>query len=490
MKTRYLSTTLFVALSLLFFSSCGGGGGEGSSSAIQPGSESNSITAGTDGGTFVFPNGVVLDIPPGAVSESVVITVDDLSADQIVQIDDILSSDIGALLDKRYIGGFSVKPDLEFQVPIRATVPILPLNPNEIPLQMEIDFNIQKYWITKTNLRFLADEQTTQLEISHFSDIVITAINGISPKRLDDLCTDPLFNRILQICEDYDDLQPAYCLLKPEQRPPDAVCCREKSFHVEAQARDFIINKATGECQILSDNVVVTYLECKLPDGRLALPEVNSMCEISPNCPEGTIVEVLGPPAVDIVMPEASCFAKGETLMLEAIIKGKECNEWPLQGTVAWKSLNEGVATVDNTGLITAKAGGLVTIEASYEENGEVYTDSASVQVLDLDGSWQITEVADERACDEGINTYDLAAELVHTGDVVSFVFPGGHASGTKTGCTISGYSGEFEDAGFTYGDGTVIIAPDGKTITGSASWGWSDGEFSCSGTSELTAQR
>jgi hypothetical protein len=203
-----------------------------------------------------------------------------------------------------------------------------------------------------------------------------------------------------------------------------------------------------------------------------------------------------GPLTVEISMPSDVCFAKGETLRLEATIRDAEGNEKPPQQPITWRSLGEGVATVDTDGLVTALEGGLVTIEASYEEDDEVYIGSTLIQVLDLNGAWDGTEVANETACDEGINTYRRTVVVTHSGDTVGFVWSGGSASGTKSGCTIGGYFGESEDGGTTYGGGSLSIFPAAPSMSGSVSWTWNGtdpvtGEpISCSGSSQLTARR
>jgi hypothetical protein len=811
-----------------------------------------------EGGEFEFPNGVILEVPPGAVSEATTIDLSDLPADQV---NALLSAQAYAFHEKRYLGGFSVEQDVDFNLPIKAIVPIVPLEPYEVPLLMELEFDAGRYWIEETNLSIFPDQRVAEVEVRHFSDVAIGAVDGIDPTRLEELCTDPAFNPLLAVCEDLDALQPAYCLLQTEDRPADAVCCREKVFSVQAQAVDYSVNRASGECEILFDNVQVTFHDCTLPDGSFAPPQTSALGMVSPHCPEGTVfdvdvepstlnlfaceeasleasmtatapdgtilfqdVEILprwdattpnvieididgtvrglsegttrvlalvsetsaippgealvnvrsnirsfsvsppgvtmgigevallealpvdsdgnlfdasdvrwssgdpsvadllvdtgrytsvegvdrgatdvtatfeyeceteeataeiaiecspvsfsvdpsqltlevgeevllesmaqnkdgeqldvsdvrwassmpsvaallidttkftsvegmseggpvevtatyddgcqtkeatalvtvecplisfsvdplqlsmqvgekrrleavgldrdgepvdlsgvswsssmpdvaallldtgpsasvegvseggpvevtatyddgcqireataevtvtpGPLTVEVMMPTSSCFSNGETLTLEAIIKDAEGNEWPRQGPVTWQSFSEGIAGVDDSGLVTARGRGLVTIVASYEEAGEVYTGSILIEVLDLNGLWDVTEVADERDCGDGFNTYSRIVDAEHSGNGVRFSWTEGSASGTKSGCSIAGYGSEREDDGRSFGGDTLTIFPDGKTITGSISWDWTGVDpdtgkrLSCSGSSDLTAQR
>jgi hypothetical protein len=113
-----------------------------------------------------------------------------------------------------------------------------------------------------------------------------------------------------------------------------------------------------------------------------------------------------------------------------------------------------------------------------------------------LDGVWSSTEIADETACEEGVNTYTTSVTLTQADSLVLGVWPGGTASGVKTQCAITGWGGESEDQGFTYGAGSGTISADGKTINVFTSWTWNgiDEEtgqpISCSGTSDLTLTR
>jgi hypothetical protein len=222
--------------------------------------------------------------------------------------------------------------------------------------------------------------------------------------------------------------------------------------------------------------------------------EITATYEYEDDCQAlGTaVITVTG--NLEIIKQEKPCFAKGETLQLEAIVKDEQGNELPLQGDVLWKSLNENFATVDSNGLVTALGRGIVTIEASYEEGGKLYTGKTSIQVMDLNGTWLATEVADERDCDEGINTYRQNVTISHVGSSVNALWSSGSAGGTKDDCTISGWGGESEDGGRSTTGGTLTINPNSSIISGSAiPWSWSGvdpdtGELdSCSGTSNYT---
>ena len=443
-----------------------------------------------EGGEITFPNGVVLSVPAQAVTEATAISLHEPYPDEV---DAIVGLGVNASHSKRYLGGISVAQDIQFQHPITATIPVTPPNSGELALQMDVDTSTETYWVEPTQLEHRPKEGVAKVEISHFSTKVVTALELLDGPTVDAICKDPARNPTSQVCEDFDELQPAYCLLKPEDRPADAVCCREQSFTVVSDASDFFSNRGGRECQVISDEVEVTFHDCTLPDGSPAPTEVHEVCEISPNCNERE-KETFGV-RFEITEAPQACFARGETLPLEAITLSRGGLELP-QRKINWKSRNKRIATVDGNGVVTARDAGRATIEASVNEACRVFTDSIAVEALDLSGSWAVTEVADERDCEEGINTYSASVSISQVGQTISITAPNGTATGTKQGCSISGFTRETEDDGVTHGTGSGTIASDGRSIKASGNWTWrgtdpdTGEQISCSGSSDLTFTR
>jgi len=439
------------------------------------------------GGRYEFLNGVILKVPPGAVLKPTAVTMGELAAEQV---NPALHSHNYALSEKRYLGGFSVSPDLEFDVPVTALVPIEGPGPYERPIQMEIEGNNKRYWVEPTNLVYLPKRRIARIQISHFSGHAVGAIDGIDPQRLENLCTDPRFN-FLKICDDFDDLQPAECLLKRAQRPADTKCCREESFTARSEALDFISSKESGDCQMIIDNLNITYHECTLPNGKPAPAQKHGMCEVSPNCPED---KKLGYD-VKIKKPSVNCFAKGESMVVTASVTDAEGNLVP-NANVSWRIADQRAATVDLDGKVIAKGEGETRLEATYTGQCKDYVDAVPLRVLDLNGRWTGQEEADETDCEEGVNVYTRNVSVTHTGTRVVMKWGGGSVSGRKTGCAIAGSGTESEDDGISYSGGRVSISPDGSSMTGYANWKWKGtdpdtGETdSCSGSSRLMLSR
>ena len=113
-----------------------------------------------------------------------------------------------------------------------------------------------------------------------------------------------------------------------------------------------------------------------------------------------------------------------------------------------------------------------------------------------LSGKWSATEVADESDCGDGVNTYSALVTLTQSGNSISASWSSGSATMSKSQCAISGFAGENEDLGHSYGSGSGTISGDGNSIIINAGWDWlgidpDTGEpDSCSGISTFFIER
>ncbi len=94
-----------------------------------------------------------------------------------------------------------------------------------------------------------------------------------------------------------------------------------------------------------------------------------------------------------------------------------------------------------------------------------------------LAGVWSVTEIANEAGCGEGVNIYTDTGIISEPGwDDGSWIigeFSSWYFYGRRRGCTITGFGGQSEDHGFTYGEGELTISQDGNTMDGHADWQW-----------------
>jgi hypothetical protein len=338
---------------------------------------------GPEGGTFKFPSGVILDIPAGAVTEQTTIIVKDVPCSQA---DTILSARQFASHEKRCIGGFSAEPEgLVFNTPIKATVPVLPLNPGEIPVQVEVDLDAQKYWITGTDLVLRGAENSIEMSIQHFSDYWLAVLY----EHIDEVCSkcetwdDPEF---IPVCENFDLLQPSCCLLLPAERnkcAPNCDCCREKEMIVEVTEVDF----STGDCQILGSDLKVTFPECPHSP-----TETQAVSETSADCPEDMTFEIeVDPPSFELSACEQTKFTAtitGKSTDGKVLFDASEFNP-------KWKSTNPYVADfIDPDGTLEAFSGGTTQVQALVSEDSEIPPGEASITVTSNISSFKVTPAA------------------------------------------------------------------------------------------------
>jgi hypothetical protein len=118
-----------------------------------------------------------------------------------------------------------------------------------------------------------------------------------------------------------------------------------------------------------------------------------------------------------------------------------------------------------------------------------VFNDTSS----DVGGSWRVRETI--RGNCRGVSypqTEEYTIDVVQTGSQLSVTFP---ARGvTVTGSIIEGqmaWQGDLPQDGGTLAVSFFgTIAADGRTMTGTAPWSWTDGAYLCSGTTEVFAER
>lgn len=121
------------------------------------------------------------------------------------------------------------------------------------------------------------------------------------------------------------------------------------------------------------------------------------------------------------------------------------------------------------------------------DNNGD--TDPPPPVDLDLSGVWNVTEIADETNCGEGINTKQYTVTLTQNGTAVEAQTPYGTFDGRINGLVVTWSGMGSEDGGTldTHINATMTFNAEGTSFTGTETWRWSDGSFECSGTSELS---
>jgi hypothetical protein len=316
--------------------SCGGGGTQ------APGK--NEI--GPAGGTLTFDNGVQLVFPPGAVDTATVIAIEELPS---APIDAILSNpSMLGTRTKRLLGGFSAKPEgLSFKVPVEAWIPVRALEPYEIPIRLDVRRNEGTYRYGSSSLHYDGTLHRVEVELEHFSD---ETIGGLGPRQLDLLCTScGTFDSA--VCESFDPLQPACCMLSPSLRTPPGTppcaaaagcdCCREKRMIVTSVDTEI----SGGGCVVLGSNIQIVYPDC--PDSPT---ETDSVEEGT--CRDLTLELSITPAIMDLPVGQARTFSATATGKRGSLTVFQDVAVFPI-----WNSDQPVVAAfVDQLGNIRGNA--------------------------------------------------------------------------------------------------------------------------------------
>ncbi|MEJ2641822.1 MAG: hypothetical protein P8010_19830, partial [Desulfosarcinaceae bacterium] len=120
--------------------------------------------------------------------------------------------------------------------------------------------------------------------------------------------------------------------------------------------------------------------------------------------------------------------------------------------------------------------------------------DGDASDVLDVSGSWNVTEVADESDCGQGINTKHYTVTIAQTGTTFTVQTPYGTLRGNLSGSAGTWSGRGSEDGGTLQTSGRVTFSDDGNGYgngySAQETWTWDDGSFYCSGTSDLSGSR
>ena len=347
----------------------------------QPGPEVQVV--GPEGGTFGFPGGVVLDVPPGALSFATPLTVDALSC---ADVDRVLAEQAYSSHRRRCLGGFSGGPDgLTFARPVKAWLPVLVLNPSEFPLLGTVNLSQRTYAPRTTRLKYLAAAGVVAADVSHFSDVVVVgwgeAYKGLSAEEGPCRTCD---GSLTSGCAAFnDDPNSNSCCLLPLQTrlacprcKADVVgCCKELGVEVITPE----IDASTGDCDFSSTQVTVTFPYCP------GTPTATTPVETLMNCPGDWHYEASVQP------PNASLFAcqvQELTPMLTATSLDGSKTVGPKRVLAGWNS-DDPVKVPVTPQAWTASVQGMeatyspVNVWATINETEPVVTGVSQITVVD-----------------------------------------------------------------------------------------------------------
>jgi len=119
-------------------------------------------------------------------------------------------------------------------------------------------------------------------------------------------------------------------------------------------------------------------------------------------------------------------------------------------------------------------------------------TTTSTTTSSDLTGSgWSVAETGLTENCGDGLSNVNYSITVIsYSGGTITVSTPVGNQSGTYSGSNIS-YSGSYpEDGGTTTASASLTINSGYDELTGTSSWTWSDGSFTCNGTTSIVATR
>jgi len=346
-----------------------------------------------EGGVFTFPNGVVLDIPPGAVTEPVEIEVTDRDCEEA---DSILSSVLFQSHAKKCLGGFDAKPDgLFFAKPVTATVPVRKLEPAEIPIQVEYDLVNKGLRILPTDLSYDDEKGVVEIRgLRHFSPNDTATMSerelAVVYQDVENLCRTcetwdtyispgPIF--VSDLCNAYAtdiwrDQQGGCCLLLRKERSDCARscdCCMEQLIDVESSGVDI----TAGECQLVGSDVKVAYPACKD-----RTPRTHTATDLTPECPKNLALEIdMQPTELEMY----ACETKNLRTEMDVTLGGTSGGNrvfGPVRMFPRWTPEDEAVATVSSSDELAAHEAGHIKLEASISEDPKMPTAEAELEVL------------------------------------------------------------------------------------------------------------
>jgi hypothetical protein len=156
----------------LLLASCGGGGGGGGAGGGRDTVPSQSV--GPDGATLQFDGGIVVEVPPGAVSAETSISAQSL---ETASVQPLLDESGNA--QRHFVAGTRLEPSRQFSAPITVTLPLEgELADSWLPVHYQYDPEYNAYYPAPTSITVSPDDRTVTLTVSEFSDHVVAGVGG------------------------------------------------------------------------------------------------------------------------------------------------------------------------------------------------------------------------------------------------------------------------------------------------------------------------
>ena len=181
---------------------------------------------------------------------------------------------------------------------------------------------------------------------------------------------------------------------------------------------------------------------------------------------------------------EVSCLAEGD--QLTATRRGTEETY-----TCSVNESNGCVFDIPSTGLTWAEDSFNITGPNGFSTSLTVKLVVPAFPTSNLTGQWMLNLVDISNNCGDDNGSSSVVVSITQTGsnlEVCAPVF--GCISGTIQGNNVTWNGSYPEDGGTTTVSFGMTLSGDGNVLNGTLNWSWTDGAFSCSGTTNVTAVR
>ena len=314
------------------------------------------------GGMFTLPNGIELDIPPGAVDGPVTLTMGDVPC---AQIDAMFGAAALKSHDNRCIGTFSGEPDgFTFNTPVTVNMPVAGLLPGEIPLWITSPGGSRDYGLDAGEAVYNGELATVEAKLLGFS----THGGAGAIKRETDPSPIPGL--------------PSCC----SKTPTPKGCCCAKRIKITSDAGDSFSSDCEA-CQLLGFDLTVEFLDC--PGSPVFR---DSERHASASCPSD-LSTVIRPSKLTMW----TCEDRGIVTKITGTKgDGSTCEMLP---PANWNVTSEGIVDFldipPNKARVTGVTGGTTSIKTT-SPLGMDFSASIPVEIVDLEGAWEAGEEGEE----------------------------------------------------------------------------------------------
>ena len=327
------------------------------------------LTVDPAGGQVVAPNGVTLDVPPGAVAASTTVTIGDVSC---AQVDTLFGATTLNSHDNRCLGAFAGEPTgLAFALPVDVTVPVVTRDADEIVLWVQNDLGRRDYTTLATDLDYDNDAATVSASIDELALFAAAGATNIN---------NPLLRGGGPL--------PPCCDVTPT---PLGCCCT--TFSATSTAGDAF--NSDCDCQLVGFDIEVTFPNCP---GSPVFTDRES--HSSENCPTDLT------PTLDLPdLTQWTCETRTASVSLGGTNQdGTTCN---MDIPLSWSAADQNIAEVVGSPIGTSATirgiapGGMTTLNA-VSSVGNQFSFSAPLTVVDLSGPWFATESGSQTCVVDG----------------------------------------------------------------------------------------